>query len=65
MFGKLIGKVLSAPIRVANLPLRALDHLTDPSPKQNEPTALSTTLEHAARGVERAAGYVCGDDSDE
>lgn len=60
MFGNLIGKIISAPIRIVNLPLKALDRVTRVEPRFR-PTAISTTLEDAAKIVEKSTKYVCGE----
>lgn len=30
MFGRLIGKIISTPVRLINVPLKVVDDLTDP-----------------------------------
>jgi hypothetical protein len=32
MFGRLIGKIVSAPLRIVNVPIKVMDDLTDPNP---------------------------------
>ncbi len=45
MFGKLFGKIVAAPLRIVNIPVKVMDNLTDPNPssktlKQRDPLKL-------------------------
>lgn len=59
MLGRLIGKIIAAPIRIVNLPVKVIDAITDPGDGERP---ISGLVEEAARAVERASRYVCGEE---
>lgn len=52
MFGKLLGKIISAPVRIVNAPLRAMENLVDDSYREDE-RIVSKPLEELAKEIER------------
>ena len=48
----LFGKILAAPIRILNVPARAVEKLIDDSDRNDEDNLLSKPLEKIAQAVE-------------
>ncbi len=65
MFGKLIGKVLSLPVKIANIPFRVIEVASDvamgegPTPKEDR--ILSKPGQALAEGIEKATEEVLDD----
>jgi hypothetical protein len=59
MFGKILGKVLSAPVKIVNLPARAIDAVL------GEDDLCAAPGNIIAEAIEDGAEYVCGDEDED
>jgi hypothetical protein len=58
MFGKLIGKIASAPLKIINAPLRIMDDLSG----LHHEDSPSSVLDNIAKGLEKEIEHITGDD---
>lgn len=62
MFGSFIGKVLSAPLKIVNIPLRVADKALNYALDEPDRPRLAAPLKETSEVIEDAAKDICDDD---